>query len=556
MNTKNVSRSLYIAVFCLSLAVSCAPKSRTTEVHHHHGGAPVENNGGGPKEDQGTSSGGGGFVGENSTKILKVAATGLADFIRDSSPIIYRNLPKGWTQERLATVIENVRYLPLTERAREGDSLMFDYGTDAKGQYIVALKPFFLAYSSFPINFAEPSAVGSLYHDVRIKLAHEVSHLMGLNEELAKVFSQRLMKALYTDSISCSMEDSTEIFNERSKVPGSPISKTSIFVNRPTGISSLINITYSPSLNNYHTAYSGPMNPEEYKKKMDKEAKRALNCIIDNPVASSTFHSYKLTGAPVEICSDRGPSDLVDYHSEPVAAGAVLQFKFVSKVYSPAGTHLLEVELPKGEDQVSKGSFTRLEKGSPAKVSAECRFNAKPMLFPNPGDRVEKPTKVQPSNDSRPPSQGLGPEHPYNVLKAAEPQIQNQISSLLQDDLKQIYPFEVRGGRGEVQTCYGKDNIKKLSLFGLTAAAVIELKDGRVCAMGLSVLYENRDSFPIRSVDLVANNIGIPGDGRNFRNHVECFRGNQSVSSEDIRAKLPAKLIGKGAAHSVCEDIP
>ncbi len=157
-----------------------------------------------PAQSQGSSSGGGGFVDENSTRILQMAAKGLANMIRFSSPEIYAQLPEGWTAERLATIIENVRYEPMLERSRENRQLMFDYGRDAKGEYILALKPFFLAYSSFPVKFASAETLANLMKDVRLKLAHESAHHLGLvNDDDAEKFGLSLLNAVNSNTLHC-----------------------------------------------------------------------------------------------------------------------------------------------------------------------------------------------------------------------------------------------------------------------------------------------------------------------------------------------------------------
>jgi hypothetical protein len=171
----------------LSLAVGCTAQKGPQGPAGPAGGAKDA-----PTPTMGSSSGGGGFVDENSTIILKQAADGLAGMIQFSSHGIYKNLPLGMTQEKLADLIKNVRYLPFVERNRQGRSLMFDYGTDKEGEYIVALKPFFVAYSSFPVKFATDESLVNVIMDVRLKLAHEAAHHLGIgiqNDEDAESFA-------------------------------------------------------------------------------------------------------------------------------------------------------------------------------------------------------------------------------------------------------------------------------------------------------------------------------------------------------------------------------
>lgn len=156
----------------------------------------------------GTSSGGGGFVDENSTLILAQAAQGLAQQIRAASPLIFKNFPKNMNQEKMAKIIEGVVYLPNEERQSEGSSKMFDWGSDENGEYIVALKPFFVAYSSYPIKFAEEKDRANLMRDVRLKLAHEFAHHLGIgttkaSDPLAERFGVAFTDAIANDNLHC-----------------------------------------------------------------------------------------------------------------------------------------------------------------------------------------------------------------------------------------------------------------------------------------------------------------------------------------------------------------
>ncbi|MBX3032872.1 MAG: hypothetical protein KF865_03030 [Bdellovibrionaceae bacterium] len=151
----------------------------------------------------GNSSGGGGFVEENSALILQQAARGLARMIRFSSPALYTGLPSGWNQEKMAQVIEDVRSLPNRERRREGRALMLDYGKDKKGPFIAVLKPFFLAYSSVPIKYADNATLMKVLRDVRLKLLHETAHHFQMNENQAEEFGIKLLSALENDLLFC-----------------------------------------------------------------------------------------------------------------------------------------------------------------------------------------------------------------------------------------------------------------------------------------------------------------------------------------------------------------
>jgi hypothetical protein len=153
--------------------------------------------------DGASNGGGGGYVSDNSQLLLSRASRMTARALREATPAIFKNLPKPWTREKLASIIERVRLSPLKTNQRDGLDLMFDYGTDAKGPYIEALRPFFEVYGSVPVRLENAKSLMNILLDLQIKLLHEVAHHMGLDEVAADKFSIDAFQALDTDVIYC-----------------------------------------------------------------------------------------------------------------------------------------------------------------------------------------------------------------------------------------------------------------------------------------------------------------------------------------------------------------
>jgi hypothetical protein len=165
----------------------------------------------------GSSTGGGSFGDESSLTILRWAAEDLASQIRNSSPEIYKNLPKGWTQERLAEVIRNVEPTAadqetyrIPEVDRYGQRLMFNYGKRNDGSpYITATRLFIDAYASYDVNSQPKQDFYYKIEEVKLKLAHEAAHLLGLglSKEAdmpeAREFAKSLLASLDSDNFEC-----------------------------------------------------------------------------------------------------------------------------------------------------------------------------------------------------------------------------------------------------------------------------------------------------------------------------------------------------------------
>ncbi len=189
-------------------ASACSPSQN----RQNHGPTNAPKN-----QDDGSSSGGGSFGDESSLAILRWAADDLAMQIENSSPEIYKNLPAGWTKEKLAKIIRDVEPTSknretyrVPDVSRYGQRLMFNYGKTPEGTpFITSTKLFMDAYSHFEVNSRPKHDFYATLEEVKLKLAHETAHLMGLGVSKetdmteARKFALGLMKALDSDNIEC-----------------------------------------------------------------------------------------------------------------------------------------------------------------------------------------------------------------------------------------------------------------------------------------------------------------------------------------------------------------
>lgn len=166
---------------------------------------------------QGSSTGGGSFGDESSLTILKWASTDLANQIRNSSPEIYKGLPNGWTQEKLAQIISDVKptnehreTYQIPEVNRYGKRLMFNYGYSEAGKpYLTVTRLFVDSYSHYDVNSRPIQGFGGTLAEVKLKLIHEASHLMGYgltketDETEARAFAKALLASLDSDNVEC-----------------------------------------------------------------------------------------------------------------------------------------------------------------------------------------------------------------------------------------------------------------------------------------------------------------------------------------------------------------
>lgn len=182
------------ALICFSLGCSKASSSR-------------------PAKQDGTSSGGGGFGDENSMDLLNQAKKITANAIRRANPALFTNMPKGWSQERLARLIENIHIEPNKPVYRYNRELMFDYRNPAdKEPYLVATSLFFRSHAAIPINTMQGTAIEPYLREVRMRLLHEAAHVLGIGRSektdyKARVFAAYLWQNFSRDNVVCSTQD-------------------------------------------------------------------------------------------------------------------------------------------------------------------------------------------------------------------------------------------------------------------------------------------------------------------------------------------------------------
>ncbi|MGZ3695836.1 MAG: hypothetical protein ACXWQO_17225 [Bdellovibrionota bacterium] len=161
---------------------------------------------------------GGGFVDENSAAFLTSTSQALAKKLRSASPDLLQ-LPKGWSQEKLAHMIETIRQEPTAMHPpRQGRMVMLDFGVDKKGPYITALAPYFLGYSQVPVKTATPEQLAPYRKDLSIKLIHEAAHLLGKNESEAEKFATDVLDSLDGDMYSCDIEQQPALASQNKYV--------------------------------------------------------------------------------------------------------------------------------------------------------------------------------------------------------------------------------------------------------------------------------------------------------------------------------------------------
>lgn len=227
-----MSRSLDKLKDGLTLGLVLICFSACTTEKHYQISAPKQNSapkdGAGTKKDaqlQGTLSGGGNFGDTVGTMLLKAAAKELATHLRRSSPEIYAELPKGWSVETMAKLIEDVRFNAREDCVRENIRLRFDYGTDKNGAFIKACQLFFESVSAVNVDTAYDSELRGTIEQIKVDLAHEVAHHFGIGlsyatDNKARQFGRDLvLKSLNTNGHVCwpegfSLEETAEIVSE------------------------------------------------------------------------------------------------------------------------------------------------------------------------------------------------------------------------------------------------------------------------------------------------------------------------------------------------------
>ncbi|MES2801733.1 MAG: hypothetical protein V4654_04530 [Bdellovibrionota bacterium] len=149
------------------------------------------------KSNVGGVTGGGGFAATNSEKLLLDVVQELASEIKMASEDSFTSLPTKWTKEKLISVISNIELKYDVTKYREDKELIFDY--DQQSNKIFALRSFFLAYASVP----QESVSYFIKKDIKIKLLHEVAHLMYKGELEAESFAVSTYTSMQNELIAC-----------------------------------------------------------------------------------------------------------------------------------------------------------------------------------------------------------------------------------------------------------------------------------------------------------------------------------------------------------------
>lgn len=514
-----------------------------------------------PVKDTGSSSGGGGFVDENSSSILKIAADGLAKFIRRSSPEIYTLLPNGWTQEQLAALIEKVRYEPMTDRVREGRQLMFDYGKDKDGFFIVALKPFFTAYSSFPIKFAEMEVLGNLLKDVRLKLAHESAHHLGFNEQQAEEFGRLLLKSLDLDVIKCEIKNANDILDENpSVIPGGPIGIINLLIHRPSGLG-LKQVYYISEFG--LNMGSHPVISQNQVAAENKLFDSEFNMIVNRKIIQSAFQTGQPIGwekfgnsyyyYPWEIVAETigqtksknisfkpYPQKNVDENLQDFYTGVIAK----DVVPRTDGSKYLTLETTNPGKMDGTLTFLKKEEPNLRKQNFNCRYRVNPILVSKDGLSPEEqsaPNNVADDDQSTTHSwvdQMLAQSKMTWRFEEFNKFIEPTIANALGSKLAKFYSIEDRGMT--FQGCIGRAGIRFFTSF---VSKAFELKDGRICAVGLSIDYVQQKDKILRTHQAQLAKGFIAKDRRIFPSNVACFLNSTVTNSDDLAGVIPEFFI-------------
>jgi hypothetical protein len=187
-------------------------------------GCARKNAGHGDKQTdvEGTSSGGGGFGDENSMRLLGWAKKVVSNAIRQVNPQALQGLPQGWTQERLARLIDHVHAEPNRVVYRYGRELMFDYKIPKNGEpYLIATSLYFRSHASVPLNSLMAPQREPYIREIRTKLLHEMAHVLGIGltedtDHKARGFAVHLItNILSKNNVACFTKEVPESYQGR-----------------------------------------------------------------------------------------------------------------------------------------------------------------------------------------------------------------------------------------------------------------------------------------------------------------------------------------------------
>ncbi|MEO0335238.1 MAG: hypothetical protein AAF202_02520, partial [Pseudomonadota bacterium] len=146
----------------------------------------IDDNGERP-DAEGQSTGGGSMGDESANYILEAAQKDLIAKLNDTGRPLMVDFPEGWSAGRMQEMLKNIKVSKNKPVVRHGVELMFNYESRPEhgGPYIEAVKWFYSTYGGKNINHMEREEFAESVNEVKLKLLHEVAHLMkiGVSKE-------------------------------------------------------------------------------------------------------------------------------------------------------------------------------------------------------------------------------------------------------------------------------------------------------------------------------------------------------------------------------------
>lgn len=163
----------------------------------------------------GPIAGGGGFSNTNGAPLLEQAQANLVYQLTNASWRVFANSDSDREnavviQQKLIQLVSTLRQSPEKPRKYRKNQrnqnilLEFDYGTDADGDYIEALEPFFIASSMVVMPTEKTSAEENLFRLIQRKILHEAGHHLGHPQDSeASAFAKRIIDRLDQHLLLC-----------------------------------------------------------------------------------------------------------------------------------------------------------------------------------------------------------------------------------------------------------------------------------------------------------------------------------------------------------------
>lgn len=158
---------------------------------------------------QGTSSGGGGFKNESAEYILDRASKELAQSLRAASPELVAALPTGWSNERMAKLIERLERQPGQPAQRYGKPLTMDYRKDAKGaERIIVPQGYYDRMAPVVASVLSDEHLSPFLIETKVRLLHEVAHFLGIGvteqtDYQARYWAILVLNVMTFDNLVC-----------------------------------------------------------------------------------------------------------------------------------------------------------------------------------------------------------------------------------------------------------------------------------------------------------------------------------------------------------------